>query len=533
MLKRFFQKFALSITGGAIIIGSASVISRLTGLMRDNLFAKYFGASATLDAYNAAFKVPDLIFNILVLGALSASFIPVFLETLHNKNKDEANRVANSVLNFLLLSLSILVIAAYFLAPLISEHILMAERPLAQQQQTTLFMRIMLASIIFFGISNVFSGILNSYRRFIAYSLAPIFYNMGIILGIVYLSRVYGEIGLAYGVVLGAACHFLVQLPAVWRTGWRYKLTLNLSLPGVKNILKLMPSRSLALGIVQINALIIAALALRLEVGSLVIWTWADNLQQFPINVFGVSLALSAFPVFSSALAVHDMKQFKEYFSESFRKVLFFIIPISIITLLLRAQIVRLILGSFGGGKFDWDATILTAQTLGFFSISMFAQASIPMLARSFFAQQNTKTPVIISLISMVINASLAWWLSTFMGVFGLALAFSIASLLNMLMLLVCLRVHCGDLDDQRIISSVWKIIIASLFMGLIIQGVKYAVAPLVDMHTFVGIFTQTVLSMAAGAGVYFIIAYYFKFSEVEIVRNFISKVKSLIRNGQ
>ncbi|MFA6028185.1 MAG: murein biosynthesis integral membrane protein MurJ [Patescibacteria group bacterium] len=533
MFKEIWRKFAISITGGAIIIGSASVISRFVGLMRDNLFAKYFGASATLDAYNAAFKVPDLIFNILVLGALSASFIPVYLEVMHNKNKEEANRVANSVLNFLLIGLTALVIVAYFLSPVISEKILMATRSVEQQQLTASLMRIMLVSIIFFGISNVFSGILNSYRRFMAYSLAPICYNIGIIFGIVYLSRIYGNIGLAYGVVIGAACHFLVQLPAVWRVGFRYAPIFNFSLAGTKQILKLMPSRSLALGIVQINALIIAALALRLEEGSLAIWTWADNLQHFPINVFGVSLAISAFPVFSSALACHDMKQFKQYFSESFRKVLFFIIPISIITLLLRAQIVRLILGSFGGGKFDWDATILTAQTLGFFSISMFAQACIPMLARSFFAQKNTKTPVIISLISMIINAALAWWLSQFMGVYGLALAFSISSLINMLMLLVCLRVQCGDLDDQRIINSVWKIILASLVMGLVIHGVKYAVAPLVDMHTFVGIFLQTVLSMAAGASVYLFIAYYFKFSEVEIVREFMGKAKKLFTNGK
>lgn len=533
MFKKFWQKFSYSITGGAIIIGVASVVSRLTGLVRDNLFAKYFGASAVLDSYNAAFKIPDLIFNILVLGALSASFIPIFLEIKYQKSKEEAFKVANAVLNLLLVSVIAFIIIAYFLSPFFVSQMLMPERPLEQQLLTIQLMRIMLLSIIFFTISNIFSGILNSDRRFIAYSLAPIFYNFGIIFGIVYFSQRFGPIGLAYGVVSGAFLHFLIQLPAVLRTGWRYRLNLNFSHIGVKKILKLMPARSLSLGIVQINALIIAAFALRLHEGSLAIWTWADNLQQFPINVFGVSLAISAFPVFSQAFAAKDIQQFKKQFSTNFRKVLFFIIPFSIMILLLRAQIVRLILGSFGGGRFDWNTTILTAQTLGFFSISIFAQASIPLLARSFFAQQNTKTPVIISVFSMIVNIILAWWLGKIMGVYGLALAFSISSLFSMLLLLTCLRVKFGDLEDKQIINSVWKIITTSLIMGIIIQGVKYALAPFVDMHTFIGILIQTSVSIFSGAAVYLLIAFYFKFSEISIIREFIDKTKKIIINGK
>lgn len=529
---RIWQKFSQSITGGAIIIGSASVVSRISGLARDNLFAKYFGADATLDAYNAAFKIPDLIFNILVLGALSASFIPVFIEVLKKYNQEQAIKTANAVLTLLVTGLGILIVIAYFLSPLIAEKVLMARYPVEMQLLTSQLMRIMLVSIIFFGMSNVFSGMLNSYRRFIAYSLAPICYNGGIILGIVYLSKIYGLPGLAYGVVLGAAMHFLVQLPAVLKIGWRPQLIFDFSLVGVKKILKLMPARSLALGIVQINALIIAALALRLQQGSLTIWTWADNLQQFPINVFGVSLAMSAFPVFSQAMAANDLTQFKKSFSINFRKILFLIIPVSIITLMLRAQIVRLILGSLGSGKFDWNTTVLTAQTLGFFSISLFAQASIPLLARSFFAHQNTKTPVIVSIISMLVNISLAMILSPYLGIYGLALAFSFSSLLNMLMLLTCLRVKFGDLEDQVIINSVWKIILASLFMGVVIHGAKYAIAPLVDMHTFIGIAIQAGGSALAGAIFYIAVAIYFRFSEVGIVREFLTKAKRLILNG-
>lgn len=532
MFKKILHKLTTTVTGGAIIIGFASIISRIIGLVRDNLFAKFYGASATLDVYNAAFKIPDFIFNIIVAGALSASFIPVFLEIWQKKSKDEAWKTANSVLNILLGCLLILVAMGYLFAPFISQHILMPTRSAEQQVLTAQFMRVMIFSVLFFGFSNIFSGILNSFRRFLAYSLAPIFYNGGIIFGLVYLTKIFGPIGLGYGVVLGAALHFLIQLPAALKTGWRWRPVLNFSFEGVKKILKLMPPRSLALGIVQINLVIITALALRLQEGSLTVWTWADNLQNFPINVLGVSLAMSAFPVFSRAFASKDFIQFKESFSVNFRRVLFLIIPVSIITLLLRAQIVRLILGSFGGGKFDWDATILVAQTLGFFSISMFAQASIPMLARSFFAQQDTKTPVIISSIAMILNASLAFFLSQWLGIYGLALGFSIANLLNMLMLLATLRVKFGDLDDERIVNSVWKIILASLVMGLVIHGIKYIIAPLVDMHTFIGILIQSVASLCAGVFIYLVIAIYFKFAEVDIIHEWLLKAKSQILNG-
>lgn len=532
MLKKIINKLVTTVTGGAIIIGGASVLSKIIGLARDNLFAKIYGAGATLDVYNAAFKIPDFIFNIIVLGALSASFIPVFLDVLEKKGKKEAWQTANSVLNLLLAVLVIFVLIGFVFAPYIVQNIMMPDRPLYQQQETVNLLRVMLVSIIFFGCSNVFSGILNSFRRFLAFSLAPIFYNLGIIFGLLYLSKIFGSIGLAYGVVLGALLHFLIQLPAVLKIGWRYMPIFNFSLPGVKKILRLMPARSIALGIAQLNIFIIAILALKLEEGSLTIWTWADNLQNFPINVLGVSLAMSAFPVFSQAFASKNYEQFKISFSTSFRRVLFLIIPVSIITLLLRAQIVRMVLGSFGGGKFDWDATILVAQTLGFFSISMFSQACIPMLARSFFAQQDTKTPVIISLISMIINAVSAYFLSKWLGIYGLALGYSIANLLNMLMLLAALRIKFGNLDDERIVNSVWKIILASLAMGLIIHGTKYALSYIVDMHTFIGIFIQSAASVFAGGFIYLSIAVYFRFSEVDIISEWLLKAKKQILNN-
>lgn len=510
MPKRIIAKLQQSVLGGAIIIGAASVLSRILGLVRDRMLSTQFGAGPELDAYFTAFKVPDFIFNILVLGVLSASFVPVFIERKKKNSKEDAMEMANSVLNLIAVSLIILAVLCYFLAPQLVA-LLSSGESAAQQTTTIEYTRIMLLSLFFFGLSNVMAGLLHAHKQFLVYSLAPIMYNVGIIFGIVALVPWLGGTGLALGVVLGSLLHLLVQLPAVFRTGFRYKPLLNLKHPGVREILKLMPPRALALGLTQVNILVLFAIASQIGPGAKTVWQFADNLQHFPINIFGVSLALAAFPAFSEAMAENNMAKFRRTFSDNFRRILFFVIPVSIATLLLRAQIVRIV---YGAGEFDWTATILTAQALGAFALSMFAQAAIPLLARSFYAKQDTKTPVAVSIVAMVVNIVLAVSFAPIWGVIGLALAFSIAALLQMILLLAILRARHGDLDDEHLIDSTWKILIASLGMGIVIQGLKYVVEPMVDMQTFIGILVQTVAAVAGGGVTYLFIASRFHFDE-------------------
>lgn len=525
MINRLLAKLSSSVMGGAFIIAVAQVLSRVAGLVRDNLLASTLGASATADVYNAAFEVPEFIFNILVLGALSASFIPVFIQIKEEYGKEQAFATASAILNILAITLTACAALGILFAPQLS-YLIAHTRPADQQLQIAHLMQVMFLSVIFFGISNVFSGVLHSYRRFIAYAFAPILYNVGIIAGIIWLYPIFGVMGLGYGVVAGAALHCLVQIPSVWRTGFRYQWTTQWSLPGVKKILLLMPPRALALGIVKINTMVTAVLVLLLPAGSLAIWTYADNLQNLPINVFGVSLALSSFPVFSQAFAENDLPKFKQMFSTNFRRILFIILPVTIVVLLLRAQIVRL---AYGRGVFDWTATIATAQVLGVFAVSMFSESTIPLLARSFFAHNDTKTTVYVSIVTMVLNLSLAWILLPYLGIYGLALAFAVTSLLNMTLLLLILRVKFGDLDDRRIIRSVWRIALASGLMGVVILGMKYFIAPLVDMHTVIGIALQALGSSVAGGIVYMAIAVAFKFEEVDIIRDYLHKLKRAI----
>lgn len=500
------------------MIALFTVISKVLGLVRDRILANYFGAGSVLDSYYAAFKLPDLIFNSLVLGALASAFIPVFTR-VWLEDKAKAYRLANVILNYLLLILIGLSGIMFFLAPDLTSLIVpgfVGE----QLEQTIMLTRIMLLSIIFFGVSNVVGGILNSLKKFFTFSLAPVFYNLGIIFGITVFYPRLGLQGLAWGVVFGSLLHLLVQLPEVWQSGWHYRWFWQVT-GEVKRVFKLMVPRTIGLAANQLNLLVMTMVASTLMTGSLAIFNLANNLQSFPSSIFGVSLAIAVFPVFSEALALKEQGRFVQVFSLHFRRILFLIIPISVLILLLRAQLVRVILGS---GQFDWQDTYYTAQTLGWFVISLFAQSLIPMLARTFYALEDTKTPVIISLVTIAVNILGSVILGRSLGVEGLALAFSGASILNMILLLMVLRLRLGYLDDKKIIWSTFKISVNSLLAGGVIYIILRFMANLVDMRTFIGIFLQGLVAGSVGLVFYLAVSLLTNCEEIKVVKQWLNK---------
>lgn len=525
MSKEFFQRLGTTVTGGAILIATASLFSRILGLFRDRLLFSTFGAGETLDSYYVAFRLPDLIFNILILGALSSAFIPVFLQ-IREGNSQAAWKLANTILSILLAVLTVLGILAFLAAPQIVP--LFAPGFSGEKLvQTVQLSRVMLLAILFFAASNVLSSILNSLRRFFAFAIAPIFYNVGIIIGILVFVPSLGMIGLGWGVVLGAAMHFLVQVPAVLQSGFRFAWRLRLDDAKARQVFRLMAPRTIGLGAVQLEQLVSTMIASTLAVGSVAVFHAAHNLQSFPINIFGVSLALSSFPIFSEAFSRGDLPRFVIEFSKVFRRILFFIVPLSVIILLLRAHIVRVILGA---GNFDWNDTVLTAQALGFFSLSLFAQSLIPMLARSFYALQDTATPAKISLVAVSLTIVGGLLLSRSLGVEGIALAFSGASIIQMLALLIRLRNRLGDLDDDRILNSIIKIIVASGIMATAVWGSLQLLALGVNSRTFVGILLQGAGAASIGILVYLASALFFRFDEVRLIREWASKAQRLFR---
>lgn len=514
MAKATKQAFFHTIIGGATILGVASVVSKILGLYRERLLASTFGAGETLDAYYAAFKVPDFFFNVFILGALSSAFIPIFVG-LWQKNRTHAWNFSRSVMTILIFALIVVAALIYafpdaivgLIAPGFSGETL---------ELTIQLTQIMVIAMVLFGVSNVLAGILNSFKRYVAYSLAPVLYNVGIIVGILWFVDLYGPIGLGYGVVLGAGMHLLVQIPAVAMAGFRFKPLFDTSTPGFYKMLALMGPRTLGLAAAQVNLWVITRIASQLEQGSVAVFNLANNLQYFPISVFGVSLAIASFPVFAEKYSRNKTKEFIEHFSRTFRHVLFLIIPVSMGILLLRAQFVRLF---YGAGEFDWSDTVMTANTLGVLAIALFAQSVLPLLVRSFYAQQDTKTPVKISIVAVVLNVVLSYWLAPHYGVIGLGIAFSVAAIVNMLWLLAALRVKLGYLDDNRIMWSTIKIVLASVGMAAVVQLAKYQIAPLVDMQTGLGIMIQTVGAVLAGGVSYFLLTMIFRSPEVDSLR--------------
>ncbi len=519
----FWQRLQSSVAGGALLIASASLASKFLGLVRDRLLFSRYGAGDTLDAYYAAFKLPDLIFSVLVLGALSSSFIPVFIQYWNRDGEQgqaEAWRITNSLMNGILLIISSLSVLLILFAPLLTP-LLAPGFSGDKLSLTTNLTRIMLLSIVFFGVSNICSGVLNAFRRFASFALAPVFYNVGIIIGILFLAPWFGPSGLAWGVVLGAALHLLVQLPSVRSTGFRYHRILDWGNAGVKKVLHLMLPRTLGLGISQMNEVVITIIGSTLAVGSVSIFNAANNLQNFPIGLVGVSLAVAAFPYFSEAFSRQDRGQFVTHFSMTFRRILFLIMPAAVLMLLLRAHIVRVVLG---GDALTWEATYLTAQTLGYFTVSLVAQSLIPMLARSYYADQDTTTPVRIAILTLCLNIGLSLWLSQPFGILGLAFAYSVSNVVNMLLLLAILRVRHGDLDDRTILRSTLKILFAATLMGVATWLTLRGVLPGINNRTFVGIFLQALAAGGVGIVVYIGTALALRFDEVRILANWLMK---------
>lgn len=524
MWTKIWYKINNTVAGGALIIACFSFSSKILGLLRERLIAHNFAASEISDIYYSSFRLPDLIFNTLVLGALTSAFIPVFQKVWY-KNKDEGLILANSVLNLFLIIISFLVVIAFIFTPQIMS-VLTPGFNEWQMSATTRLSRIMLLSVLFFVISNVIGGVLNSWKKFFSFSLAASFYNIGIIFGIVVLYPRFGLDALAWGVLLGAILHLLVQLPESIKNGFRYRVVLKFN-SDLKRILLLMLPRTLGLAAGQVNLIFTTMIASTLAVGSISVFNFANNLQSLPISLFAVSLAIAVFPTFTQAIQEKNKKLFSEHFSSSVRKILFILIPLSIFILILRAQIVRVILGT---GAFSWEDTYYTAQTLGFFALSIFAQGLIPILARSFYAWEDTKTPMFVSFISIIVNISLSFILSKILGVTGLGLAFSVSSILNMVLLYILLHRKVQDLDDQKIFSSILKISIISLIAGLATYLGLQFLSIFVNMQTFFGIFIQGVVSGILGLLIYLILAIVFKLEEVSLVRKLLKKTLRVVR---
>jgi len=452
MLSRFFNFQTKTISRAAGILAFSYLISGFLGLIRDRLLAGKFGASLELDVYFAAFRIPDFVYNILILGGLIVAFLPLFSE-YYSQKKEEAWQMSNYVLNAFLFFLILISLILFILSPWLLDWIFPGFGPEAKKLAVPLT-QLLLLSPIFFGISNLLSGVLQYFNRFFIYSLTPIIYNLGIIFGILFLVPRFGIFGVGMGVILGAISHLVIQIPSAKNCGFSYQFLFNLRHPALKRIFKLMIPRVFGLTAQQINLIVITAIASTISVGSIAIFNFSNNLQSLPLSVIGVSFAVAIFPTLARTWAEKKKEEFTKIFRKIFGQILLLTIPLSILIFLFRNQIVKIILET---GQFSPLDTKLTAASLGLFAFSIFAQSSIPLISRAFFSLQDTKTPTLIAIFSFTLNITLAFllvWLLNWPNLFtdfiknsfnlneienisllGLPLAFSLSAIFQFLFL--------------------------------------------------------------------------------------------------
>lgn len=542
MVKRLLNHTSKTVFSAAFILAATALLSRVLGLVRDRMLAGKFGAGDDLDIYFAAFRLPDLIYGILIMGAISSAFIPVFVQYF-KKDEKEAWHLTGELFNWVVLIIIGLSLVLIVLAPQVVALIAPGFSGV-KKAMTVLMTRIMFLSPLFLGLSAIIGGVLQYFRRFFINSLAPIMYNLGIIIGIAFFVPRIGLIGLAWGVVLGAVLHLLIQLPTAIYSGLKFKFSIGLH-PGIKKIFKLTVPRTIGMAGSQINYVIITAIASSLAAGSIAIFNLANNLQYVPIGIIGISFATAVFPRLAESSAAQDGTKFSKDFSSVFSQVLYLVLPIAATFFVLRAQIIRLVLGT---GQFGWVDTRLTAAALGIFAVSVFAQALIPLISRAFYSLHDTKTPVFISLISIGLNIFLSFgfvWILNRSNIFsdffsgilkmggirnfavlGLPLAFSLSSIFNFAVLMKFFNRKTKEWNTKYVLRSVYKILISCILMAMVIYGCLRVFNLVFDTQTFLGLFLQTGISVLIGAGIYFIVSWLYKLPEP------ISFIKRIFRRG-
>ncbi|PIS07383.1 murein biosynthesis integral membrane protein MurJ [Candidatus Berkelbacteria bacterium CG10_big_fil_rev_8_21_14_0_10_43_13] len=504
-MKRIFNLFSKenSLRGASIILIVTLTISNLLGLIRDRILTHYI-ATSNLDIYYAAFRIPDLIFNFLVLGAITSAFIPIFSDYLTKGEEEEGFRVTNILINLALVLMIFSAVTLYYLMPylmpLVAPNFDAVRMALAVK-----YARLIMLTPVFFSVSYIIGAVLNCHKRFLAYSLAPIFYNCAIIISAAYLAPRYGVIGVIYGVVAGAFLHMLVQVVPVMRLGFRWQPIISITEKPIRRIIRLMVPRTISMGSNQIMLIVYTAIASMLAVGSISAFNLATNIQTMPVVVLGTSFATAIFPTLAKKISANEPGEFSYYLNHTLRIMGYLLIPSTVFFILMRAQIIRLILGS---GKFTWDDTRTTALTLGFLSISILAAGVIPLLSKAFYALKNTRTPMYISIATTIISVTIGYPLARAMSVSGLALAFSIGSYFNMIVLIHYLRKKYPGILNRSLIVSYTKTLLSSFVMGLVIYLSMHLAANFVDMTRFWGVFQQTLFAGLTGIVAYLIMGY-------------------------
>ena len=475
------------------------VLSRAMGLLREVVIARQFGTSAEVDAYLAAFRVPDLLFALMAGGALGSALIPVLADHLERGDERGAWRVAAAIINWVTLVLGLAAVLAAVTAPVLVGTLIAPGFSPPQQALTVELMRWMLISTLVFGVSGVVMGILNARQHFLLPALAPVVYNLAIIMGAWWLGPSVGVRGAAAGVVAGAAAHLLVQLPALRWLNVRYYPRLGRRDAAVHEVGRLMAPRALGLAAVEINHLVNVALASGLAAGSLAALNYGRLMMLLPQGIIAQSIAIAAFPTFSALVARGQTEELRRVWHATLRSVVYLTLPAAIGLIMLRQPLVATLLQR---GAFDARSSEATAWALLFYACGLLGHAVVEITTRVFYALHDTRTPVIVGVAAMAANAVLSVLLMALFSRLewaphgGLALANTLATTGEMVVLLRLSGRRTGGLTHSRLAGALGRTGVGCVTM---------VVALLVVQATFVGApaWVLSGVGILIGGGVY------------------------------
>lgn len=498
------------------VITVAMILSRLLGYVRDVLLYAQFGQNRVTDIYNAAFSIPDFIYMILVGGALSSAFIPVFGGYLARGEEDEGWRVASSLLNLVVMLMVTAISVGMIFTPQLV-HLLVPGFDPGEIGMTAYLTRIMFFQTFFMGLGGVTVGILNSYKHFTSPALGSVFYNLSVVvIGGLFGPRL-GVVAFAIGVVVGAIMNFVIQLPPLLRLGLRYSPVLDLRHPGIRQIGALVFPVLIGLSVSQFNLFVSQNLASNLPSGQLAALRTAQRIMQLPLGIFAVAIGTAIFPTLTEQAARQDWSEFRRTLSLGIRSTNFLTIPCVAGLLAVGLPAIRLF---FQIGKFTPESTLATAVALFYYSFGIVGYSGALVLTRVYYALKDTRTPVLVGIGTVFLNIVLNIWLVRPMGHSGLALAYSLVGIINMLVLLTLLRVKLGHLDGRRIMLSGLGSCAASLIMGGVAYEVVNRLQALVGIATKPAQFIAVGSAAAAGVLVYFLLASLLRLEEFQLVLN-------------
>lgn len=514
-LFRFVEGEVKGLHEAAYLLGFFALLSTLLALFRDRLLASTFGAGEMLDIYYAAFRIPDIVF--VSIASLVSVFILVPILT-QSDNDNERHRILGNILAGFSVAMLVVTLMLWIFLPQLVSMIFPA---LASQEGGLLIVlsRILLLQPIFLGISGILASVTQVHGRYLLYAIAPLLYNISIIFGIMALYPIFGLSGIAYGVVLGAFLHMGIQIPFALRVGYLKPTDFRLRPGQLWNIVSISIPRTLSIAANQLALLVLIAMAATLGAGAVSVFSLAFNLQAAPLSIIGASYSVAAFPTLARFFAKGQTSQFCDQIITASRHIIFWSIPLMSLVVVLRAHIVRVVLGS---GSFDWADTRLTAAALALFIISLTAQALSLLFVRGYYAAGETVKPLFVNLATAAGIVGGGYWLTKLFQendvwrffveellrvenipgteVLMLPLSYAIFSVANVLIFLVLYERDFG-VFHRRIGKPLFESFSAAVVAGFFAYQTLGVLDGVLDINTFVGVFLLGLIAGIVGMG--------------------------------